>query len=97
MRITNLKDRWEVLDTPVKTLDELGEVLGFRSDQITLCVIKSVDPEERALECKIVNCNTLGNARISLWGVRLRLTGGRAIALVKLLDNGETGEEIKLW
>ena len=92
MHVTpNFKHEWKVFKEPVKTLDELQEALDVSSDFITLYIVKSIDADG-ILEYDVVKCDSLDDStHINLWGAKFTQDG--VIAIVRLLADGETGEE----
>lgn len=92
MHVTpNFKKEWKVFKEPVKTLDELQEALDVSSDFITLYIVESVSVDG-VLEYNSVKCDTLDDeTHIDLLGAKFTQDG--VIAIVKLLADGETGEE----
>ena len=92
MHVTpNFKKEWKVFKEPVKTLDELQEALDVSSDFITLYIVKSIDADG-ILEYDVAKCDSLDDStRINLWGAKFTQDG--ATAIVRLLEDRETGEE----
>ena len=90
----NFKTVWKQWEEPVKTLEELQEALDLSDEYITIWVVKSVDENGILTYTEQKFEDLKPDTRINLWGVRFEFDEfSPATAIVRLLADGETGEE----